>query len=77
MAMELRLILLAMRVLDPRTWRVRLAQAGAIGAVGTYVTVHAINNTDVVRAVRGERHARRNAEIQRRLAERTARYLAS
>ena len=74
--MELRLIMLAMRVLDPRKWRVRLAQVGAVGAVGTYVTVRAINDADLVRAVRTERHARRDAEIRRRIAERTERYLA-
>lgn len=74
--MELRLIMFALRVLDPRKWRARAMQAGVIGAVGSYVAVRAINDADVVRAVRTERHARRNAEIQRRIAERTERYLA-
>jgi len=74
--MELRLIMLAMRVLDPRKWRRRLAQIGAVGAAGTYVAVRAINDADVVRAVKVERHARRSAEIDRRIAERTERYLA-
>jgi len=74
--MELRLVMLALRVLDPRKWRVRLLQVGAVGAAGTYVAVRAIDSADVARAVRVERHARRNAEIRRRLAERTERYLA-
>ncbi|MBC7461688.1 MAG: hypothetical protein H7287_10035 [Thermoleophilia bacterium] len=74
--MELRLIMLAMRVLDPRKWRLRLAQVGVAGAVGGYVTVRAINDAELVRAVRTERWARRNAELERRLAERTERYLA-
>ena len=67
--------MIAVRILDPRLWRRRVAQLAAIVGGLAWVTYRSVDSVDVVRAVRDDRHARRNAELRRRLQERTRRYL--
>jgi hypothetical protein len=64
--MELRILELAIRILDPRKWRTRLAQvAGAFGAV-LWVWYRAVDHADVDRAVRDARRAQRRERIRAR-----------
>lgn len=61
--MELRLLELAIRILDPRKWRTRLAQlAGGVGFLG-WIWFRAASRADVVRAVADARHFDRNEDI--------------
>lgn len=70
--MELRLLELAIRIIDPRRWRLRLAQlVGAVFGM-LWVWYRAVDHAAVDRAVRdakrGERRRRvrdRNVELER------------
>lgn len=67
--MELRLLELAVRILDPRQWRRRLRQLlGAIGVLG-WIWFRAVNRAEVVRAVADVRHAERDEAIHERNRE--------
>ena len=68
--MELRLIELAMRVLDPRRWRLRLVQLGCGAVAALWIWVRAVQSSDEVRMVRDARRRTRDASIAERLAER-------
>ncbi|MCZ4496437.1 MAG: hypothetical protein JWM25_1020 [Thermoleophilia bacterium] len=68
--MELRLIELAMRVLDPRRWRLRLAQLGGGLFAVLWIWARAVHSSDEVRMVRDARRRTRNDAIAERLAER-------
>ncbi|MCW2926557.1 MAG: hypothetical protein JWM86_525 [Thermoleophilia bacterium] len=73
--MELRLALLAARLLDPRKWRLRLAQLGG-GLLGSlWIWYRAVDHADVDRAVRDARHAERRARITARNLELERGYL--
>jgi hypothetical protein len=61
--MELRLLELAIRLLDPRKWRTRLMQlGGGIGLLG-WIWFRAASRADVVRAVADAKHYDRDADI--------------
>lgn len=62
--MELRLLELAIRILDPRKWRVRLAQLGATACAALWIWYRAVDNADVDRAVRDARRAQRRERIR-------------
>ena len=65
--MELRLLELAIRILDPRKWRVRLAQlAATIGSV-LWIWYRAVDHADVDRELRDARRAARTKRIRARL----------
>jgi hypothetical protein len=71
--MELRLLEIALRLLDPRKWRLRLAQLGAGTLATLWVWFRAVDHADVDRALRDARRAERrdrirahNAELERR-----------
>lgn len=65
--MELRLLELAIRILDPRKWRVRLAQlAATIGSV-LWIWYRAVDRAEVERAVRDARRAERTRRIRAKL----------
>lgn len=67
--MELRLLFIASRLLDPRKWRLRLAQLGT-GVLGSlWVWYRAVDHSDVDRAVRDARHAQRRDRIRARNTE--------
>lgn len=68
--MELRLLLLAMRLLDPRRWRARLLQLAGLGAAGVWITARAVSSSDEVRAVRDARHAKREEQITATITQR-------
>lgn len=75
--MELRLLEIAFRVLDPRRWRQRLRQLfGALGVLA-WVWFRAVNRAEVVRAVADARHFDRDARIQEENAERELERIAS
>lgn len=64
--MELRLVELALRILDPRKWRLRLAQAvGTIGAL-LWIWYRAVDRVDVDRTVRDARRQERRSAIRER-----------
>ena len=62
--MELRLLELAIRILDPRRWRVRVAQLGSLFAVIGWIWFRAASRADVVRAVADGRHVDREIDIR-------------
>lgn len=62
--MELRLVELAFRLLDPRRWRQRLAQLGGLLAAVTWIWFRAVNRAEVVRAVADVRHDERDLRIR-------------
>lgn len=67
--MELRILEIAIRVLDPRRWRLRLAQlAGSVLAL-VWVWFRAVDHADVDRALRDARRAERRARIHARNAQ--------
>ncbi len=74
--MELRLLELAIRILDPRKWRVRLAQLGAGSLATAWIWFRAVDHADADRAVRDARRAERAARIRARTAELEQRRLA-
>ena len=67
--MELRILMLAARILDPRKWRLRLAQLGGSVLAVLWVWYRAVDHADVDRAVRDAKHADRRARIRARNAE--------
>lgn len=73
---ELRLLELAIRLLDPRKWRLRLLQGGGAAALGGWVWWRAVTTSEELDAVRDakrrERAARIRAENARREAGRSA-----
>lgn len=75
--MELRAIELAIRLLDPRKWRLRLAQLGGGLTVLGWIWFRAASRADVVRAVADARHAQRDAEIRADNARREAEKLSA
>ncbi len=67
--MELRALMLAAALLDPRKWRTRLKQLlGAFGFV-LWVWYRAVDHADVDRAVRDAKRAERRERIRMRNAE--------
>ncbi len=67
--MELRILELAIRILDPRKWRLRLAQLGGSILAALWVWFRAVDHADVDRAVRDARRAERRELIRARNAE--------
>ena len=67
--MELRILELAIRILDPRKWRLRLAQLGGGLLATLWGWVRAVDHADVDRAVRDARRAERRERIRARNAE--------
>lgn len=68
--MELRLLLIAARILDPRLWRRRLRQlASGLGVLG-WIWFRAVNRAEVVRAVADVSHDMRAERIRRDNVER-------
>jgi hypothetical protein len=55
---------LAVRLLDPRTWRLRVAQLAGGALVTLWIWFRAVNHAPIDRAVRDARRARRNARIR-------------
>lgn len=64
--MELRLLTLAIAILDPRKWRLRLKQLGGVILGMLWVWYRAVDHSDVDRAVRDARRERREARIRAR-----------
>lgn len=64
--MELRLLMIVARVLDPRAWRRRLVQVGGFFASAVLIWVCAVRSVDRVRRRRDARHAARDAAIMTR-----------
>lgn len=64
--MELALLQLAIRVLDPRRWRQRLRQLGGLLLGVGWLWFRSVNRADVVRAVADQRHEQRAARIRER-----------
>jgi hypothetical protein len=67
--MELRLLELALRILDPRRWRLRLAQLTGGLLATLWIWFRAVDHADVDRAVRDARREQRNTRIRQRNAE--------
>lgn len=74
--MELRLLELAIRILDPRRWRTRLAQAGGLVAALLWIWYRAVDHADVDRALRDARRAERRERIRARNRELERAHLA-
>jgi hypothetical protein len=66
---ELRLLELAIRILDPRAWRRRLVQLVTAKLALLWVWYRAVDHADVDRAVRDARRADRNERVRARNAE--------
>ncbi|MEO6866739.1 MAG: hypothetical protein ABI200_01825 [Gaiellales bacterium] len=64
--MELRLLTLALQLLDPRAWRRRLLQLGGGVFAFVLVWVRAVRAIDGVRQRRAERHMARDRTITTR-----------
>jgi len=64
--MELRLLELAIRILDPRKWRLRLAQLGGATAFTGWVWWRSVTVSEELDAVRDARRAARNRRIRER-----------
>ncbi|MCW2924155.1 MAG: hypothetical protein JWM98_1559 [Thermoleophilia bacterium] len=62
--MELRVLMIAARVLDPRKWKLRLLQLGGAGTVLGWIWVRAVQRAEVERAVADARHEQRRARIR-------------
>ena len=67
--MELRILMFAAAVLDPRKWRTRLKQLFGALWFGLWVWYRAVDHADVDRAVRDARRAERRERIRTRNAE--------
>ena len=67
--MELRLLELAIKVLDPRKWRVRLVQLAAGTLATLWIWFRAVDRADVDRALRDAHRAERRARIRARTAQ--------
>jgi hypothetical protein len=67
--MELRLLELAISLLDPRKWRLRLAQLGGGILATLWIWFRAVDNVEVDRALRDARRQQRRERIQARNAE--------
>jgi hypothetical protein len=61
---ELRLLELAIRILDPRKWRQRMAQLGGAVAILGWIWFRAASRAEIVRAVADARHVQREDEIR-------------
>lgn len=61
--------MLAYRILDPRKWRLRLAQLGGSFLAVLWVWFRAVDHADVDRAVRDATRAERRARIRARNVE--------
>lgn len=70
--MELRLLLIAIRVLDPRLWRRRLAQLGAAVLATVWFWARAVQRAPIERALADQRHEERLARIRADVAAREA-----
>lgn len=66
--MELRTLELAIRILDPRRWRLRLAQLGGGLLAVLWVWFRAVDHAEVDRAVRDAKRAARLERIRARNA---------
>lgn len=75
--MELRIILLVARLLDPRKWRVRLAQLGLVLGGAGVVWVRAVLAAEEVRAVRDARHVERDRLVHEEREREEARRLSA
>jgi hypothetical protein len=73
--MELRLLELVIRVLDPRRWRLRLVQLGGGVLATLWIWYRSVDHADVDRAVRDARRAERRARINARNAALEQRHL--
>ncbi len=62
--MELRLLEIALRILDPRRWRLRLAQLGGGILATLWLWYRSVDHADVDRAVRDARWAERRERIR-------------
>lgn len=71
------MLMLALAILDPRKWRLRLKQLGGTFAALGWIWFRAVNRSEVVRAVADARHADRAACIRERNLELEAERLAS
>jgi hypothetical protein len=66
---ELRLLELAIRILDPRKWRLRLAQLGGGVLATLWIWYRSVDHADVDRALRDARRDARRARIRTRNAD--------
>ncbi len=64
--MELRLLDLALSLLDPRKWRLRLAQLGGGILAALWIWFRAVDNVEVDRALRDARRQLRRERIAER-----------
>jgi len=74
--MELRALELAIRILDPRKWKLRLAQLGGGILATLWIWFRAVDHADVDRAVRDAKRAERRERIRARSAELERQHLA-
>ena len=74
--MELRILEFALRLLDPRKWRRRLAQVGLTGGWLAWIWVRAVSRADRDRIVAQARHLERNERIDADNAAREREWLA-
>lgn len=75
--MELRILEIAIRILDPRKWRLRLAQLGGGLLATLWVWFRAVDHADVDRAVRDAKRAERRERIRVRNAELESQHLSA
>jgi hypothetical protein len=74
---ELRALEIAVRLLDPRKWRQRLAQLGGGIAILGWIWFRAASRAEIVRAVADAKHAERDAVIRADNARREAEKLSA
>jgi len=72
--MELRILLIALRVLDPRKWRMRLLQLAGGSALLGWFWFKSVNDAEIVAALREQKHVERNARIRAAMRQREADY---
>lgn len=68
--------MLAIAILDPRKWRLRLKQLGATLLGAIWIWYRAVDRVEVDRAVRDARHERREARVRARNDELLSRRMA-
>ena len=67
--MELRVLELVIRLLNPRKWRVRLAQLFGGALATAWIAGRAVDQTPILREVRDVRRGERSAHIRARNAQ--------
>jgi hypothetical protein len=73
---ELRIREIALRLLDPRKWRLRLAQLGITGGWLAWIWVRAVSRAERDRLVAQAKHLERNERIDADNADREREWLA-